>query len=432
MSYAAEQNVIATLLVDNGHIEEICEMLHPEMFSNRALALCYTEFLNGFNNNYSVDVAMLEHKLQSTEIPLEIIINELRECLTSNWTNSGIKENAQIIIDDYKASAVRELVKKIEISSEKIDTQINGLLQSLEALKAGETNKSKTIAQIARENKDLYFKELTIPKLYLGFQKLDDLLCGLEGGDVIVIGARPAVGKSAFVTQIASYMSVSGKRVGFYNLEMKEKQIYERFIASTSGIGLTRLRRATRFLGDEKDKFFSANETIEKLDNLIITSGSKTAREIKIESKHMGYDVLIIDYLQLIKPESGYKGNRYAEVGEISRTIKSIAMDLNIPVILLSQLNRVSTLKTNGEPTMAELRESGDIEQDASVIILLWNLDNLGIKKGCKIEKDRQGNKGSVVLRFDGALMKFVETNEEVQEVKESTWTFSSETTPFD
>ena len=142
--------------------------------------------------------------------------------------------------------------------------------------------------------------------------------------------------------------------------------------------------------------------------------------EIRSESRHMGYDIIIIDYLQLLKSDKEYRGNRYAEVGAISKAIKALAMELNIPIIALSQLNRVSEARDTKEPTMAELREAGDIEQDASVIMLLWNISNDDkSKKGCKVEKQRQGQTGSVVLHFNGDLMRFEESKESVKEAQE-------------
>ena len=248
---------------------------------------------------------------------------------------------------------------------------------------------------------------------------------------MIVIGARPAVGKSALVTQITSNLAKQGKRIGFYNLEMQNKQVYERFVVSESGIGLTRLRRAIKFLGDEEERFNKANETLEKAENIVITSGgAKSVSDIRNESRHMDYDIIIIDYMQLLKAETTYRGNRAAEVGEISRAIKNLAMELNIPIIALSQLNRVSEMKETKEPTMAELREAGNIEQDASVIMLMWNIDASDrTKKGCKVEKNRQGNTGKVVMRFNGDLMKFEETNETVKEASE--WKSINDDNPF-
>ena len=127
----------------------------------------------------------------------------------------------------------------------------------------------------------------------------------------------------------------------------------------------------------------------------------------------MDYDIIIIDYLQLLKADTTYRGNRTSEVGEISRAIKSLAMELNIPIIALSQLNRASEGRETKEPSMSELREAGNIEQDASVIILMWNLDeNDRSKKGCKVEKQRQGECGKVAMNFNGGLMRFEETSD--------------------
>ena len=282
-----------------------------------------------------------------------------------------------------------------------------------------------------RENQGKYFTDRGPASILTGLPKLDELLGGLEGGDVIVVGARPAVGKSAFVTQLATNFERQGKRVGFYNLEMQEKQVYERFISSQSGIGLTRLRRARHFLGDEKERFELANEVLEKKENIVISTGSRTVSGIRGESRHMGYDAIIIDYMQLLQAEKEYRGNRAAEVGAVSKGLKALAMELNVPVIALSQINRASEMRETKEPTMAELRESGDIEQDASVVILLWNLSRKNpSKKGCKVEKQRQGKTGKIVLEFNGDLMRFEETGESVKDAQEWTGT-DAEDCPF-
>ena len=145
----------------------------------------------------------------------------------------------------------------------------------------------------------------------------------------------------------------------------------------------------------------------------------------------MGYDIIIIDYLQLLRADKTYRGNRYAEVGAISKAIKALAMELNIPIIALSQLNRASEMRYEKEPTMSELREAGDIEQDASVIILMWELSQKDKTiKGCKIEKSRQGETGKITLKFNGDLMRFVETNDTVEQVQ--SWSITDEETPFD
>lgn len=432
MSYLAEQSVIGALFLDKNCMDEIYNVLSSEMFTSEFLGKVYVEFQKAYDNRYEINQALIVQKLCSDHYPEYFIIDEINKCVVNTMTSVTVKSYADIIVNEYKARRLDNILGAIKVSPNDVDGQIGRIISSLEALQDGKSTTSKTLPEIVRENKDKYFKDNETEKNYIGFPKLDDLLGGLEGGDVVVIGARPGVGKSALVTQITSYFAECGKKVGFYNLEMKEKQVYERFVVSQSGIGLTRLRRAKKFLGDEKERFDKANEVLEKRDNVVITTGSKSVSEIRSESRHMGYDMIIIDYLQLLKPEREYRGNRYAEVGAISKATKALAMELNIPVIELSQLNRVSEARDTKEPTMAELREAGDIEQDASVIMLLWNLSQEDkSKKGCKVEKQRQGQTGKVVLNFNGDLMRFEETGESIKDAQNWAKT-ADDDCPFD
>lgn len=406
----AEQNVIGALLIDPGCMDKMYHRLDAGMFTSQLLGQVYLEFQRGYDNHYPVDMAILEQKLQGLNIPKELYMTELKDCLANTITSANASAYAGAVADAYKARRLDQFLNSVKVSADGIDTQIGAMVHELEAMMEGRLANQKTLAAIAKENKSRYFCKSDSARVMLGFPSLDDLIGGLEGGDVTVIGARPAVGKSAFVTQVAFQLAAQGLRIGFYNLEMQEKQMYERFAASASGISLTRLRRAESFDKDEKERFDRANEMLEKAENIVITTGSRSVSEIRAESRHMGYDVIMIDYLQLLKPDGAYRGNRYAEVGAASRAIKDLAMELNIPVIALSQLNRLSETKATKEPTMAELREAGNIEQDASVVILLWNLDeNDKTKKGCKVEKQRQGQTGRIVLDFNGALMQFRE-----------------------
>lgn len=420
MSYLAEQNIIGSLLMDSECIEKISHIVSAEMFQSEVFGRIYTEYLRGYDNRYLVNMTVLMQKLENCNIPQDAVQEEIRACMANTFSSVEIVSYAKVVADEHKARCLERILAGQKPVADGVEGQIGKLIGELEALQEGQKATSKTLSQIARENKGKYFVDNETSKIYLGFPKLDELLGGLEGGDMIVIGARPAVGKSAFVTQVTSNLARQGKRVGFYNLEMQEKQVYERFVAAQSGIELTRLRRAKQFLGDEKERFDKANNALERQDNIVLSTGSKAMSEIRSESRHMGYDVIIIDYLQLLRADKTYRGNRYAEVGAIAKAIKALAMELNIPVIALSQLNRVSELKETREPTMAELREAGDIEQNASVIMLMWNLsDEDRRKKGFKVEKQRQGNTGKIVLDFNGALMRFEESDEDVKTAQE-------------
>lgn len=322
------------------------------------------------------------------------------------------KENNYIRADRYKPT---RYTKEAE------------MLQELEAMKENDTVKIHALNEIVDSISDGYFKEPDTEPLYTGLEKLDNTLGGLEGGDMIVIGARPAVGKSAFVTQIAINLADRKKKIAFYNLEMSDKQVYERLLSRKSRIGLNRIRRARSFLGDEKDRFDKANQELKK-STLFIRSGAVTVSQIRNECRHLDLDCIVIDYIQLLRLDIHYQ-SRANEVGAISKAIKALAMELNIPIIALSQLNRVSEMRQDKVPTMGELREAGDIEQDASIILLMWNI--VDDKKGLKVEKNRQGILSTEVLRFDGDNMQFIETDESIKEAAKG-FRKAEEPTPFD
>ena len=419
MSYEAEKRVIGCLLMNQDCIDNVYTLLQPEMFELEILGAAYKEFQRGFDRGKTVNYPTLLSSLKGL-FGEEYVIGELKECLASTTTTAELCANAEVVYTEYIAKKADEILNKTQFQPNIIDRQLAETASALEALIRNDKSTSMTLSEISETFEAGYFVDKPDNKIRLGFEKIDELVGGLEGGDIIVIGARPAVGKSAFVTQVALNLARQGKRVGFYNLEMKEKQMFERFVVSTSGIGLTRLKKATRFLGDEETKYRRAIEELKGMSNLVISTGSKTVSQIKVESAHMDYDILIIDYLQLLIADKSYKGNRYAEVGAISKAIKAMAMEMNIPIIALTQLNRVSAGTESKEPTMSEIRESGDIEQDASIICLMWNADNYDRTwKGFKVDKNRQGETGTQVMKFDGDTMTFIETDVALSELKE-------------
>ena len=341
MSYFAEQNVVGSLLMDGDAIERVAAILEPEMFTAELLGLVYLEYLRGYENGYTVNLVTVRERLGGDKYPGSVVAEALKECVSVTVTSAQVKSYAEAVRDDYKAAQVGKLLAATRVTAVGVNDQIGKLLTDLEALRDDKAAKAKTLAQIVAEYQNSYFCERP-GGIKVGIPHLDDMIGGLEGGDVIVIGARPAVGKSALVTQITTNLAEQGKKIGFYNLEMSDKQLYERFVASQSGLGLTRIRRAVKFLGDEEKRFKKANDALAGRSNIVISTGAKTVSEIRAESRHMGFDVIVIDYLQLIRSDTFYRGNRVAEVGAISKAIKALAMELQIPIILLSQLNRAS------------------------------------------------------------------------------------------
>lgn len=429
MSDLAEKSVIGALFIDPECISKIYELINPNMFSNSLLGEIYKQIIKNYDIGQPFNLVTISQATESDAFPLEVIGGTIKECMGITVTSTDVVSYAKALVNEYKARSLSGILSHITITAATVNSQISDLLLNLEQLKGDEINKAESINKIVQMYQEQYFTERYAEKLYMGFPKLDDLTGGLEGGDVIVIGARPSVGKSAFVSQVILNMARAGKKIGFYNLEMSDKQIYERFLSSESGIQLNRIRRAVRFLGDEKERFEMANKSLSKFQ-ILISSGTKTISQIRNECRHQELDCIVIDYLQLVKADVRYQ-SRASEVGAISKAIKALAMELNIPIIALSQLNRTSEMRDTKEPTMGELREAGDIEQDASIIILLWNLDSEDkTRKGLKVDKNRQGETGRIVYRFDGGKMRFCETDEIISDSDGFKRTTVS--TPFD
>ena len=413
----AEQGVIGCVLIDNDSMYKVYNKLKPEMFNTEFCQDAFAEMLAMYDRGENINIVSLSQVLENHKWEPEIIAEELKECVITAPVSTAMKSYADAVVKDWRARETKNLFQRVSLRPCDIDNSIAEVLTRLEEIKENKSVRSKTMKQIVAENQGNYFNEHVGEGLIkTGFYHTDDCLGGLEGGDITVIGARPGVGKSAIVTQIIGQMAEKGYNIGYYNLEMNESQVYERFVSRMSEIGLTRVRRAKSFLGGEKESFDKANERLSEY-SITISTGAKSVSEIRTECRHQRYDVIVIDYLQLIKAGRKFS-NRASEVGDISKAIKSLAMELHVPIILLSQLNRLSEQKETKEPTMAELRESGDIEQDASNIILLWNLDEDGQYKGWKVEKQRQGTHLKEVLQFDGDHMKFIERTETIEQIK--------------
>lgn len=413
----AEIGVIGCALIDNDSMYKVYNKLKPEMFSTEFCQDAFAEMLAMYDRGENINIISLSQALENHKWDPEMIAADLKECITIAPVSAIITSYADTVVKDWRARETKKLFQEVSLRPCDIDNSIAEVLTKLEEIQGSKTVHSKTMKQIVVENKGNYFNEHVGEGLIkTGFYHTDDCLGGLEGGDITAIGARPGVGKSAIVTQMIGQMAEKGYNIGYYNLEMNESQVYERFVSRMSEIGLTRVRRAKTFLGGEQEAFEKANDKLSGY-NITISTGAKSVSEIRAECRHQRYDVIVIDYLQLIKADRRFS-NRASEVGDISKAIKALAMELHVPIILLSQLNRASESRETKEPTMAELRESGDIEQDASNIILLWNLDEDGVYKGWKIEKQRQGTHLKEVLKFDGDHMNFTERTETIEQIQ--------------
>ena len=436
----AENGIIGCLLYDDACISKAVNNLTPEMFDGDLSGTCYSKILELYNSGKAINAVTVSQMAESVKYSAEDIMKYLTDCVGEIVTSAMMPGYIDATVKSYKSRCVRKIFERMSLIPKDIDDSISAAIHELEQLQSKNEESTKSIARIIEDNKDKYFKPAKMENaIKTGFPILDDSLIMLEPGDITVIGARPSVGKSAYATQILKNIAKSGKKVCMFNLEMSESQVYERIFSSVSNsIELTRLRRAVNFLGGEEDEFNKVNEEISKY-RIYVSTGSKSVSQIKSIAKEGKFDIVIIDYLQLIRSDRQY-GNRVSEVGDISKGLKGMATDLHIHVIVLSQLRRFQQNDDNAEPNMSLLRESGDIEQDASNIVLMWNTSETADQfKSLKIEKNRHGTKRKIGMEFIGKHMTFREYDGPydkftytVKQYENSLKSMPDEDTPFD
>lgn len=391
----AEQSFVGALITNSSWLDECKAIVKPECLKSTFLQRVYTTMLRMHEDGKEISLATVSQEVETKEYPQMTLVQILSRFAMD--ATSSVLELANVIVKNYKLRTYISIINKApDIMAANIDSELDITIEKLTELSSiKRAVKVPTIGSIANEYRYTYFNPDYNPKyLYLGFKNLDDALGGLENGSMTCIGARPSVGKSALVSQIAIEKSKYGP-VALFSYEMTDKQLLDRIVATESGIPFDRVRNAKGFLNDEKHRFDASYEKIANNDNLRLlarpTSKFSTVSDLKQICKSIdGLSLIIIDYLQLIKPEKSRNGNRVNEVGDISRGLKQMVLDLGVPVIVLSQLNRSLEYRQDKEPMMADLRESGDIEQDCDNIIFLWNIDESDVsKKGAKIAKCR-------------------------------------------
>lgn len=410
---AAEYRVIGCILSEPACIEKVYSMLSPDMFNIEILGRIYQESRKAFDEHKEITLTEIEKKLEAAGFSDNEIEDAIRESLGSGSMAFQIVGHANMVVSHWKASTLNTILDRVEVKDACVDEQIENLISDLEQIRGGETSKGHTVAEITEQFASDYFCDRDKRLILLGDKEIDNMTGGFQPGDLAVLGARPSCGKSALATQWAEQLASQGYKIGFYNLEMQNRALYERFIASKSGIETTRVRLAKAFLNDEERRYKKAVEELSKQDKIIIFTGAKKISEIRRDVRELKMDVVIIDYLQLVTPNSRYQGNRTSEVGEISRDCKNLAMDFDCVVLALTQLNRASEGRADRRPTMADIRESGSIEQDASIIFLMWQGDEADrSKKAFEVVKSRNGKTGRADYIFDGSHLRFKHENE--------------------
>ncbi len=270
---------------------------------------------------------------------------------------------------------------------------------------------------------DIFSNKKEILGLKTGFTALDEITTGLQKGDLIILAARPSVGKTAFALNLAMNAIIyNNNSVAFFSLEMPAEQLMKRMLSSISSVNNYKFKDFSTISNDEKERILAAYSKLENKNLFIDDSGSINLNEIIWKSKKLKnknqLDLIIIDYMQLIPVDTKSGGNRQQEVSKISRSLKQLARELDVPIIALSQLNRRVEERESKKPMMSDLRESGSIEQDADIIAFLYRDDyyNKSDEEGpsknkliteLNIAKHRNGSTGTIEFLFDSTTGKF-------------------------
>jgi replicative DNA helicase len=428
-SVEAEQAVLGAALIEREAISKVAEFLRPEDFYREAHRLIFNTVLQLFNKNDAVDlVTVVEHLRKDDKLEGAGGIAYVTSLANSVPTAANVLYHARIV---EEKALLRQLINAAtEIAgmgyegSEEVATIIDTAEKKILGVSRRKVGRDFTpiksiIFDAFTKIEQLYETKGGITGLSSGFKDLDQLTSGFQPSDLILIAARPSMGKTAFVLNIAQNVAIRSKQaVAFFSLEMSKEQLVQRMLCAEAVIDSQRLRIGQLEEGDWKklingaDRLAAAPIFIDDTPGITVMEMRAKARRLKIE-----YDLklIIIDYLQLMQGASSGRGseNRQQEISEISRSLKSLARELNVPVIALSQLSRSVESRQVKKPMLSDLRESGSLEQDADIVAFLYREDYYNPDTEHKniteviIAKHRNGPVDTVQLFFHKQFTKF-------------------------
>ncbi|MBQ3504652.1 MAG: replicative DNA helicase [Oscillospiraceae bacterium] len=418
-SLEAEQAVLGSILIDSRCVTDVIGLLRPEDFYLEQNRQIYETIYTMFNFSQTIDPVTVLDKLKELGYYRENSRRYIMELMEITPTAANVVRYARIVREKAMLRGLGQAAADIsEMVHEEVGTA-SEMLESAEkkiyALRKGETGDSLehvgTVLHRVFDNlAELSMSDSPIPGLSTGLRDLDTKINGLNKSDLLLVAARPAMGKSTFSLNIGLNVAKKyNKTVAIFNLEMSREQLVMRLMACESFVELGKLVTG-KLSEDEWGKLCMASSALSQTDLRVDDNPSVTVAEMNAKLRRLdNLGLVIIDYLQLMNG-SGYgkssSENRVQVVGEISRSLKIMAKELNVPVICLSQLSRAVESRTDKRPIMSDLRESGAIEQDADIIMFLYrdeyynpNSEDKGIAE-CIVAKNRHGETGTVKLQW--------------------------------
>ena len=427
----AEQSVLGTVLMDGEAMSELATILQPDHFYVAVNKAVYGVMLNMFITGERIDVVtVLEACMRQGIFETNEQAKEyLTRIMTAVPSISSVSKYAQIVVDKYMVRslifAAKEIIDNANEGAEDANTLIDFAEQKIFDIRSGAEIKGLThISGIVLDRinalNDLYKQAksgggASITGLSTLYKELDKRIYGLNRSDLIILAARPGTGTTSFAMNIATNV---GKKyqdtaIAVFSLEMSKEQIVSRMISSEAS--LTSEAMKTGVIPDEKWKDIGrAAEVLSRLNIYIDDTPGITVAGIKAKLRRMkNLGLVVIDYLQLMSSTKNYNGNRVVEISDITRNLKIMAKELNVPVITLSQLARGPEQRPDKRPLLSDLRESGSIEQDADIVMFLYR--NAYYDKTdpnvnaceCIVAKNRHGEPGTVPLGWDGEFTRF-------------------------
>ena len=430
-SIEAEQSVLGALLLDNNSLDFVASIIKDIDFYRSEHAIIFQSISKLINDNKPADVLTVHEELKNYGLSENFGITYLNQLASNTPSSANIRGYAQIISD---RSILRRLIQTADSIANAAffpEKGVRNLLDEAEARilsinqDSGRQNDYYELESLMTETVER-IQELAargcaneITGVATGFIDLDRMTSGLQKGDLVIVAGRPSMGKTSFAMNIAEHVAIKeGLPVLIFSMEMSASQLALRMLGSVGRVNQGRLRTG-RLSDDEWPRVTQSIGQLTKAPMLIDETGSLNSLELRARARRMArkygnVGLIVIDYLQLMAGKGGGSTeNRATEISEISRSLKSLAKEMQCPVIALSQLNRSLENRENKRPMMSDLRESGAIEQDADVILFIYRdevyhpeTDAVGIAEVI-IGKQRNGPIGPVKLSWQGEFTKF-------------------------
>ena len=436
----AEANVLSAMLLSSEVVEEALTELLPDDFYRPMNKALFETMHDMYDRSMPIDSITLidylnsENKLQ--EVGGEAYILELMGQTLSlvNWQHhaSIVRRDAMLREIIGATNQINQLAYNAPTDTKEVVERAESMLLSVTDREVKNAYKplNDFLIEAFNEAKEVCEAGGVAAGVPTGYPSLDRMLMGLREGQLVIIGARPAVGKTSFALNLALNAASEGYTVAFFSLEMSGKEIAQRFICAHAQVSMSNFRTG-KISPQEWANIGQAAEDLSRLDILIDDTPGITVTEIRAKARRMLHNkekaIIILDYLQLVSPPAGRRAeSRTVEVSEMSRALKIMAKELAVPVISLSQLSRAVESRTGKRPQLSDLRESGSIEQDADIVMFLDRSSNEqeagredrppeGITR-IIVAKNRSGPIGDVDLVFLAASTKFYELNEHAEE----------------